>query len=497
MSERRRGAARAALLCTLLSGGCAAPPPRPLELEALAGRVVARDATVEQAARALELVDLRALGLEPPSVDPGASADPDDPAPWRAVALAYNVQVTTALRRLEAARARGRAAGAPDPALLQATHVVEGGDRMTGVMLAFDVLGLLDAGRAAAARELAGAEARAAFADLEAAVWATGFEVERARARLAAALALEEDLQELVRSSGGVLARAELLAARDRVGQGTFAAFLAAFNDVEHRLHLATVAAVEARRALAAVTGLPPDAPALAALTRGTIEAQLAGEPLERSPAPRPADERARRLLEQSPRLRRARLEYAVAEARLADEVARTRPGVRLGPALELRPDDLMLGGALMLDLPHARALSGRVDAALALRELARDELEEALRDELARAAEADARLAAAREALLYHVRPQVAATERAWTAAGAAFAADPGRLEGAGGALRDRAGALGALWLTSEQLVAARLDGEEARGPERRSAPAPEPESEEPVEGGRDERAERARRGR
>jgi outer membrane protein TolC len=159
----------------------------------------------------------------------------------------------------------------------------------------------------------------------------------------------------------------------------------------------------------------------------------------------------------------------------LRDEVARTRPGLRLGPALQVAPDDTLPGGMLVLDLPHARALSGRVEAAREARERAREALEETLRASLARVEQARAAYAAGREALVEHALPRAVDTERVWRAARARFEADPMAAESVGMALRDRAMALLDLFDVRHDLVLAWLDLQEVIGPAPRPLPGDE----------------------
>ncbi len=446
---------RVSLLASLTA--CAAPAPAPIEPDALAADVVARGATAEHVALALELADLRALPFERPRVE--GEPDYDQGDFWYASALAFNGALVDARRQFGAASARARSAGAPDAAVLEVEHLGTGSDRETFAALTFDLLGLLDAGRSKAAHELARAEARAAFSDVESAAWAARFAVDRARTELGHSLAQVDELTRLLATAEASRVRAEHLFAHGRVSDGELARLRAKVFEVEHDLHEQWVHVALHRRELADAAGLPPSAPALDAPTRSTLDLLLARAVLPPLPS-------ARELLERSPPVRRARLEYALAEALLRDEVARTRPGLRLGPALELTVDDSLLGGMLVLDLPHARALSARVGAALEVREGAREALEETLRAELARIEEQRARFDEAIAALAEHVVPRAVESEREWRAARARFDVDPLRAEEVGMALRDRAMALGSLWEVRHEAVLAWLDLEEAIGP-------------------------------
>jgi outer membrane protein TolC len=468
------GAARAhlpptaSLLTALVAlGACAAPGPRPLDLAGLATDVPARAATPEQVAEALDLADLRALPFERPVL--AGEPDYDGGAFWHASALAFNSALRSARRRWAEASARARSAGAPEAAELELEQMgFDSGERETWLALTFDVLGLLDAGRSAAAHELSRAEARAAWADVESTAWATRIAVDRARTRLGDALAKIELLTGLLASSDASVTRAELLFERGRLSAGELARLRGMVAEVAHELHLRRVELTRHRRALADAAGLPPNAPALDGPTRATLDGLIRAAELASAPD-------ARELLERSPLLRRARLEYAVAEAVLRGEVARTRPGLRLGPALQVMPDETLPGGMLVLDLPHALALSGRVEAARQARERVREELEEALRASLARIEQARAEHGATRQALVEHALPREAETGTAWRAAQARFEVDPAAVEEVGMALRDRAMALLELLDVRHESVLAWLDLEEVIGPGPRPLPGDE----------------------
>ncbi len=449
-------------------GGCSAPEPRPLDFDALAFDVGARGATPEQVIEALRLADLTALPLERPVLqDPPAY---DSGAFWQASALAFNGELRSARRRWLAASALVDAAGAPVAAELDLEQTgFASSDRDTWIALTFDVLSLFDAGRSAAAIALSKAEARTALADVESAAWNARFAVDRARTELGTSLTKIDSLSTLLDSAGASVNRARLLFERGRFSESDFARLRAMVGEVEHALHTQHQDLSIRRRELADATGLPSSASALDLPTRATLDdlSQLAA-------LPRLPD--ARELLERSPLLRRARLEYAVAEAMLRDEVARTRPGLRLGPALDVRPDETLPGGMLVLDLPHARALSGRVEAARQTRERIREELEETLRAGLARIEQAREQYETARQALAGHALSREAETDVAWRAARARFQVDPTAAESLGVALRDRATALSDLFDVQREIVLARLNLEELIGPEPRPLPDGEP---------------------
>jgi outer membrane protein TolC len=443
---------------------CSGPEPQPLDLEQISTDIVARGATPEQVAEALQLADLRGLAFDRPELEDEVHYDRGDY--WHASALAFNGQLCMARRRWAGSSALARSAGAAESMQLDVEHTGFGDDeRETWIGLTFDVLSLLDAGRSAAARELGAAEARTAWADLERATWDTRIAVDRARTELGATLASIDALTDLLASSDASVTRAELLHDRGRLSEGDIARLRGMVAEVHHLLHRQEVHLALHRRELADAAGLPPGAPALGAPTRETLE-DLA----RMATPPRMPD--ARELLERSPVLRGLRLQYGVAEAVLRDEVARTRPGLRLGPALKVTDGDTLLGGVLELDLPQASALSGRVEAAQQAREHAREALEEALRASLARLRQARSDYDIARDALAGHVGSRDVETAVAWRAARARFDVDPAAVEGVGMALRDRAMALLDLLEVRHEVVLAWLDAEQAIGPEPRPLP-------------------------
>jgi outer membrane protein TolC len=447
---------------------CSAPGPKPLDFDALASDVDARGASPEQVIEALRLAEFTALPLERPVLqDPPAY---DSGAFWQASALAFNGELRAARRRWLAASARANAAGAPVAAELEVEQSgFASSDRETWIALTFDVLSFFDAGRSAAAVALSKAEARTALADVEGAAWNARFAVDRARAELGTSLTTIESLSSLLDSAGASVERARLLFERGRLSESDFARLSGMVGEVDHALHTQRQDLSTRRRELADATGLPSSASALDAPTRATLDDLSHLAALPRLPD-------ARELLERSPLLRRARLEYAVAEAILRDEVARTRPGVRLGPALDVRPDETLPGGMLVIDLPHARALSGRVEAARQTREQVREELEETLRSSLARIEQARTQYETARQALAGHALAREAETDVAWRAARARFQVDPAAAEQVGMALRDRAMALSDLFDVRREIVLAWLNLEELIGPEPRPLPNGEP---------------------
>ena len=447
---------------------CSSYEPRPLDLDRLSTDVAVRGATVEQVSDALGLADLRALPFERPQLEAGP-VDYDRDTFWLASALAFNGELRSARRRWAEASARARSGGAPDSAELEVEQTdFDASSRETWIALTFDVLGILDAGRAEAARNLSEAEARTALADLERAAWSARIAVDRARTGIGGALAMIEQLTDLLDSSMPSVRRAELLFERGRLSEGDLSRLREMVGEVSHQLHEQYRDLAMQRRALADASGLPPTTPSLDLLTPETLEELFAHAELPRLPS-------GRELLERNPALRRMRLEYGVAEAMLRDEVARTRPGLRVGPALDITSDDVLPGGVLVLDLPHPLALSGRVEAARQARERVREETEEEMRASLARIEQARMEYETARSGLEQHALPRATASNAALRAAVARFQVDPSRAEEIGMALRDRAMALLDLSEVREEVVRAWLDLEQEIGPEARALPGDE----------------------
>ena len=471
MSTRSRGPLRprpplAVPLPILLAslGACSAPEPAPLAPRDLARSVRERNAnpqaTPEEVATALAL-----SGLDPTR----AAAEPAEVAPevdprawWHARAESWAPAVRAARRRLEQTLAEARSAGAPGPLMLEGeVRELDDLEAHSRLGLTVDVIGLLRLEPSDAARALADAEARAALGELDRARWSARFEVDGARARLAAARAALADLASLGAQVQEDLRRIAVLERHGRLGAAQLADARMAQAEL-HRVHSAQVELQSlAREDLAVAAGLPSEAAAL----EGAWTAPLDGpEP------PRDAPD-AEVLCERLPELRLALFEYALAEARLRAVAAERWPSLDLGPQLTWSHPDLLLGALAAAGLPWPGSLSGRIEAAHVGREAARERAEDALLAALARRAGALERLDNARAHVELGARPALDASARRWTAARAALAVDAAALADWSEALRQRADALAGLAEARGMHALARLELERAQGPAQATA--------------------------
>ncbi len=128
-----------------------------------------------------------------------------------------------------------------------------------------------------------------------------------------------------------------------------------------------------------------------------------------------PAALRPEQLLQRVPELQAKRWRYGLAEAELRQEVAAQWPRLRLGPSFRFRPDGILTGGALALELPWPGSRSGVIAAAVQRREAAREALEDALLGQVheIRRARADLDSALQRKSTLLVERMQ--GSEQAW----------------------------------------------------------------------------------
>jgi outer membrane protein TolC len=466
----RRFGARAFGPSILLSlAACLAPQAQPLDIAAASAAVRARGTDAELLRQELERIAWRSPNLPRPRLEPASQApDLDAPDYWQACAVLWNGEVRAARLRLAASLAALESAGAPQGSELNAEVFSEAGDSAGQMSWTFDVLGWLGSGRSRAARALASSEVRAASVELEQALWAARFRVERARARASDAWTQIKYLRQHLGSAQPALARGQALFEQGRLSEGGRAVLRMAHWAEEHALHLREQALAAATAELADACGLEIENPALAAVSETTLDRQLQSA----RPVELPGLET---LAERVPQVRRARLEHAVAEARLRAAAAETWPELRLGPALEFGPGDTLVGGMLSLPLPHARRLRGAVEAAVEQRAAARAAFEESLRAARARAAEAQRRLQLAREALEQHVQPRETESAVAWRSAQAAFETDPTMAKDAAAMFLERGMALSDLFDTRLELALASLDFQEACGPDPSTSAAQE----------------------
>lgn len=348
---------------------CAAPPATRTAEPAVLAAAVAERADAAALERALELADLAPLALPPPR----AASDPESADYWRAAAYAFAAEPVAARRDLSMALLHQGRAGWPLPLQLAIEqNGFERPERETEVALGFDLLGILGIGRAAAARALANVEVREALARLEAALWASGFRVERARLDLAAAVATESALQQVLAAALSGERRAELLLQRGWLGELQVAPARAVLAELRTRLSDLAHDVARRRADLAEAAGLPIEAPALDSVGPRAFDTV---DPHGVAPAQPSAAE----LLERHPELRRLRLRYAVAEALVRQAAALAWPELSIGPKAILRADGILPGGVLDVAAAFPGTVAHEVALAAEERERAREELEAAL----------------------------------------------------------------------------------------------------------------------
>jgi hypothetical protein len=466
-SERRRGAHPALTISLALSCACSAPRTASLTDAEVATAVAGRAADPADVARALELADVGPLAVPVPAAPAGITAD--ESAFWRACAFAWNPDVRQSRRRVLAARARTRSAGASEPIALEVeAQDIGGPERETRLALTFDLLGILGAGRARAARELADAETRAALAELETAVWRAGFDADRGRVRLSAARAAEMTLELLLEEALLDTPRVELLADRGWIAPADVHTSRLIVHMLEHRISEARARTAAAAAELARVAGVPSEHSALGAVTAAAVESY-------RPDAVDWTEPDALALLSDVPELRASRLACALAEARLRRVAAERWPDLRLGPAAMFVPGDVMPGAMAEVARAFPGSLDGETGAALEECHAAADALEDALLATQARVRAARVALLEAIEQLEIHAESTNLTAARAWVAARARFAADPAALAEWTMALERRTNALAALLDARERFALARIDFDQVRGAFTSAAPGEE----------------------
>lgn len=458
----------------LLLSGCASQAP--LVEADLVARVSARGHSPTEMERALSWADLETLAIEPYVWHDGT---PDDPAYWRACAWTWALPCIESRRNFQSARERRSSAGLPDPIRVGAGSTErkkmvpsgkKGGGLKTeeeteiGVTATLDILGLLDLGPAAAARELADTEVRQALGRVEQALWASMHQVERARARVAASHARQVALRTLVDQVKRDERRIRILQENGWLPTGQLAAASAMSRRAERRLADEGIRLAHALEQLSAASGLPLSAPAIQAVSQRTLDLL---RPASNPPGvPSDLD-----LLSRLPRLRFARLAYATAEATVRRVAAERWPTVALGPRFEVHPDSRLLGGVLDLSFPWPGSVQGELNAAMELRELARQRLEDDLRAAVAAAQGSRFRLEQSLEVLLHQAPAIEGGTADAWRAARARFAVEPGELPTWTDRLERRITGCVAHVDALESAAVARLDFHESIGPTREEA--------------------------
>ncbi len=465
--SRHRRASRAlswTLVCvaasacsSLFASACSTPARLSIGDGELIAAADARS-SVEDVARALELADLGPLAVPIPAAP--SEVRPDQAEFWHAAAFAWNPQLRALRRRVRELREASRSAGQPT-ALMGQGMVLDASDPREELefQIMADVFGLLGLGPSAAARELAQAQSRAAFGQLEARVWSLRFEVDRARVELAAARSLEAAMTSLYAEASQMLPRIQILARRGWIGVGMAEGALAALHMVEHRQTMARTDVARMQAELAELCGLELAHPALDELAGGVIDRFRPDEIEFVEPS-------AQELLDNLPRLRAMKLELAMAEAELQREARERWPMLRAGPRVVSMPGEFFIGPMFGIDIPFPGALEGRIAAA---RER-RDSALEALEGELVMARSRVERAARLWEQLLLqrdeHAPDADRSVARMLDAARAEFMVDPAMLERWSRALTERMDSLTALVRARADLVRAWLDWQEACGP-------------------------------
>jgi outer membrane protein TolC len=443
----------------LLLHGCASAPPAPLDAQ-IAATEVAERTSPEVLARALDLADLRPLGIPRPD---SRDRDPNGAAFWHACAWAFEANTRIARNLWHAAQARRDGAGLPRDVSLAANTVdVAEPDRQTAVSVAFDVLGILGLGRSAAAARLADADVRHALAAVETEVWRARFAVDRARVRVAASRTRQAALAELTQQVTKDRTRIDILSDRGWVPEGSVQTTRALMARLGRTVENTRAATARARATLASIAGLPADAPALDLVTTATL-----GGFAPNTTPPSPSTPRA--LFEQRPDLRAALLRYAISEAHVRVAAARSWPEVGLGSRLQLSPDQLLTGGILSVTLPWPGAVDAAVRRAVAVRNAERARVEQAFVDAHAEITARAVVLTTAQATVTQHGPSIETATRAAWRAIRAKFTADPKELSTWNDALERRLAGVLAHIDAREAAILAWLDLTESLGEVRR----------------------------
>lgn len=440
----------------LLCAACAAPRAAHQTIAEATADYENRVPELEILDEALRLADLEALSIHLPSRE--EIADPRRDAYWHASAYAFAPKVRDARSAVLATLALEGAAGAPDPVAVRfVDHEFGGDDTLFESVATWDLLGLLGAGPNRAQRELAEATSLARLANLGLALWEAPFAVDRARIALETASLREERLAALLEEARSDLARVQLLAERGRIGASPAAMARGQVHAIEAALDAARQARVAARAQLAREAGLPPER------VRQTPAWGLLARPHD-VPAGCDPDH---------PVLRSARLELALAEARLRAVAAQAWPNLRFGPHLAFPSgglDPLRLGGVFAASVPTPARYEGPMEAAAVERDRALERYAErvwGMRLNLEEAIQR-AQLAGDRERSAGEVE---AASASAWRAVRAGFQHSRSSVGEWSDALERRRGAIEQWVQAHSSRALAQLETQRVAGPH------PEPE--------------------
>ncbi|MEE9395301.1 MAG: hypothetical protein V3W41_22645 [Planctomycetota bacterium] len=405
-------AAALAAAAPALFFGCVSPSPQALDQAQLTSVSESRQRLGPQTELALTLKE---VGILPTDLGaPDAKASPRTPNFWRATALAWDPEIRRARRQLEVALGRELSAGSPGP--LGLGGEVNGDDDLTGgIQGSFDLIGVLGLEPSAAAVVLARSNTSLALATLEERAWSTRFEVDADRVRLAAVRARISVLKDLAAEAEADFGRFDALLESGRVGHGIVSRGRAMLFGLHDQVGILRTMEATLLAALARRSGLRADHPALEAVTP-----EVLGErptPPNSLSTRHDRDRVLARIYEQLPSLRRARREYAVAEAQLRVAAAASWPALRIGPKLSIG-DNLIPGGLVAIELPFPGSWEGGVAAAHTTRNDSRERIEDLLINQMN---EVTARLAAFRSrraAVEDSARQRELYAGRAWRAA-------------------------------------------------------------------------------
>ncbi|MEM6674527.1 MAG: TolC family protein [Planctomycetota bacterium] len=362
---------------------------------------------------ALASAELAAVAIFDP--DPEARRDPASDAFWQASALAWNPRVRATRNEVLALRQDLRSTGAPGPVRVNAVdHAFGGDDSLFETVVTFDLIGLLGLGPAEAARALADARVVQSLSIHEEALWSARMDVERARVLLSAGRARLERIDALLDETLQDDIRIAILARNGREAPSDVDAARARVENLKRLRSVQGDVVAAASRRLQAAAGLPASHPAIEYVGTNHVArfGTLAAPVL-------PYEDPFRAVTH--PTLRRARLDFALAEANVRQIAAEAWPGIRLGPHLAFGPGT-NVGGVLRLSLPWPSAWKGRLAGAEARREGARMAFEDAWIDLHQRDAAAERRLELARDRAGNATRDIDTAMESAWRAARARY---------------------------------------------------------------------------
>lgn len=331
---------RTALLCVVPLAACASPSREPLSTADVARSLEGRAEDPATLEAALEIARRGELPFELPTL--AALTDPADPGHLRAHVLVHAPSVRTARHMWLAAASLDESAAHAAPLALDAKLEDEADGTAGELELTFDLLGLFGAGRAGAARAIATAAQRRALAELWDSVWTSLHHAERTRIRALASRERIRRLRELLEDAGRDRARIELLTERGyaRPDQARWTA--AVSDEIQDRIVHERIELTRREAELATAAGWRLER------ARAWLEAHgSAQHAIEvRAPAVDGASVEAGALLAEHPALLAARLDHALAEARLLAAAREAFPELRVGPQAH-RADGETFGGAV------------------------------------------------------------------------------------------------------------------------------------------------------